>query len=208
MGKTRFLILTMMTTIFVFTQNDSTLSSQKLKNRYGLWFIPSAATNIYGIAIGPLGSEVICNQPYTKYSHGINLQVPGQGFIQTFNIGRIKFNKIDSLENGSSVDTIPKRVIHNGLLISLFGTFSDQVNGISISSWMSLGKKMNGLSINLLCNLYQELNGVVIGAVNHVITTNGVQIGLVNKTRFLRGIQIGLWNVNQRRSLPIINWSF
>lgn len=111
------------------------------------------------------------------------------------------FSQSDSLE-------YLKRAIHNGLIISPLGTFTDQVNGISFSLWMSMGKKINGLSFNLLWNFYEQINGISIGFVNHTAMTKGIQIGLVNKTKKLRGFQFGLWNKNERRSLPIINWNF
>jgi hypothetical protein len=38
--------------------------------------------------------------------------------------------------------------------------------------------------------------------------TSGIQIGIYNKTLKLRGFQFGLWNVNERRSFPLINWNF
>ena len=146
-----FLILFSMT--FSFSQSDSLEFDKKAKDHYVVWLIPSASRNIYGIAIGLVGSEAICNRPYTKYSHGLNLQIPGQGFFQTFYINKMRFNDFHSNENLDSLslqDTLPKRAIHNGLLISPFGTFTDQVNGVSFSLWMSMGKKINGLSFNLL----------------------------------------------------------
>ncbi|MBZ0242738.1 MAG: hypothetical protein K8F24_05955 [Bacteroidales bacterium] len=190
-------------------ENDTV--SKKL-NKYVLGFVPSKANNIYGIAIGPLGSEIICNKPYTKYSHGLNLQIPGQGFIQSFYIFNSPFKKAykaNLSENAlTHADTALKRVIHNGLLVSLTGTFSDQVNGISISGWMSLGNTINGISINPLWNLYFRINGLSISLFNSTIETKGTQIGLINKTLKLKGIQIGIWNKNEKRSLPFINWNF
>lgn len=197
--------------IFSFSQSDTLKIDKKKTDRFVIWLIPAAATNIYGIAIGPVGSETICNRPYTKYSHGLNLQIPGQGFFQTFYINKLKFNDFHTKDDTDSLniyDTLPKRTVHNGLLISPLGTFTDQVNGVSFSLWMSMGKKINGLSFNLLWNLYEQINGISIGLVNHAAVTKGIQIGLVNKTKKLRGFQFGLWNKNEKRSLPIINWNF
>jgi hypothetical protein len=195
----------------LFSQNETVATDQKAKDRYVIWLIPSAASNIYGIAIGPVGSEAICNRPYTKYSHGLNLQIPGQGIFQTFYIHKgMKNLLIDSKDSTSffAHDTLPKRAQHNGILISPLGTFTPQVNGISLSCWMSLGNCINGLSINLLWNLYNRINGVSIGFVNHSVGVRGLQIGLFNKTRELKGFQLGLWNMNKKRSLPILNWNF
>lgn len=187
-------------------------SDKREINKYIVGFIPSKANNIYGIAIGPIGSEAICNKPYTKYSYGLNLQIPGQGFLQALVISNPPFKQVYArypTENKiNAEDTVLKRVIHNGLMLSIFGTFSDQVNGVSISGWMSMGNIINGVSVNLLWNLYKRINGLSIGVVNNSIDVKGVQIGLINKTANLKGFQIGLWNRNSKRSLPLINWSF
>lgn len=186
-----------------FSQSDSINLDKNQIDRFVFGFIPSVATNIYGIALGPVGSEAICNKPYTKYSHGLNLQLLGQGFFQIFYIKTLQFDDFHWMS-----DTVPKRAVHNGLLISPLGTFTDQINGVSFSLWMSMGKKINGLSFNFFWNLYEEINGVSIALVNHVTKVNGMQIGLLNKTKNLRGFQIGLWNQNEKRSLPILNWNF
>ncbi|MBN1338825.1 MAG: hypothetical protein JXA03_05840 [Bacteroidales bacterium] len=205
------ILLFLLSGTFSFSQSDSLEFNKKAKDRFVIWLIPSASKNIYGISIGPVGSEAICNRPYTKYSHGLNLQIPGQGFFQTFYINKMKFKDFHANEISDSLilqDTLPKKAIHNGLIISPLGTFTDQVNGISFSLWMSMGEKINGLSFNFLWNLYEQINGISIGLVNHAALTKGVQIGLVNKTIKLKGFQFGLWNKNETRSLPIINWNF
>jgi len=205
------ILLIIFSATFSFSQSDSLEFDKKTKDRFGIWLIPSASKNIYGIAIGPVGSEAICNRPYTKYSHGLNLQLPGQGFFQTFYINKTRFKDFRSNENPDSLnlkDTLPKRAIHNGLIVSPLGTFTNQVNGISFSLWMSMGQKINGLSVNLFWNLYEKINGMTVGFVNYTAVINGLQIGLVNKTTKLTGLQIGLWNKNEKRSLSIINWNF
>jgi len=190
--------------------NNKTI--EKEQNKYFIGFIPSKANNIFGIAIGPFGSEAICNKPYTKYSHGLNIQIPGQGILQIFYIFDSPFKQAYATnlieKEIIQIDTSLKRVVHNGLIISPFGTFSDQVNGASISVGMSLGKIVNGISINLLWNLYYKINGLSIGVFNSSLDVKGVQIGIINKTVKLKGIQLGLWNKNKDRSLPLINWNF
>jgi hypothetical protein len=181
-------------------------------NKYVIGFIPSQANNIYGIALGPIGSEAICNRPYTKYSYGLNLQIPGQGFLQVFYIFNTSYKLVYSdykfKKKAITEDTILKRVIHTGLAISLLGTFSNEINGVSISGWMSMGNRINGVSANLVWNLYRRIDGVTFGLVNTVFDMRGVQLGLINKSISLRGIQIGFWNKNGKRSLPILNWNF
>lgn len=200
-----------MITTVSFAQDDTTRLAKISRNRYAFALIPSGARNIYGIAIGPVGSEAICNLTYTKYSHGLNLQIPGQGFLQAFYINKIDFSEAEKTPENDSLafyDTLPLRAVHNGLILSPFGTFTSEVNGISLSLFMSMGQTVNGISINALWNLYDKVNGVAIGAVNTIGTVKGVEIGVVNKTAHLHGLQFGLWNKNQKRSLPILNWNF
>ncbi|MDZ7740688.1 MAG: hypothetical protein U5Q03_02790 [Bacteroidota bacterium] len=188
---------------------ENTLShNPQYKNRYAIWFIPSTANNIYGLAIGPVGSEAICNRPYIKSSHGINIQVIGQGIFQMFYISNLNETDLLSIDSSVKKDQVGILAVHNGLLLSAFGTFTSRINGLSISPWMSMGDQVNGISLNLLWNLYREVNGISMGLFNDTGKTRGVQIGLFNKTNRLRGIQIGLWNKNEKRSLPLINWNF
>lgn len=198
-------------TAFLFSQTDSLEFDTGAQDRYVAWLIPSAAKNIYGLAIGPVGSESLCNIPYTSYSHGLNVQLPGQGFILTSKINKLKFkdpNEHENLEISDLNETIPRRAVHKGLIMSPFGTLTDQVNGISFSAWMSGGKQINGLSLNLLSNFYEQVNGISIGLLNQAAMTRGMQIGLVNNSLALRGFQFGIWNKNEKRSLPILNWNF
>ena len=161
-------------------ENDS----DSIKNRYILGFLPSQASNIYGLALGLIGSEVRCDKYYTKNSHGINLQVLGQGLFTPFFVFNRDLNwsnsKSDSIIYGDSTNI--KRVVHNGLLISAFGTFSEDINGVSVSPWMSMNHKINGLSLNLLINSTHTLNGMTIGLYNSTYFTKGVQFGLFNQT--------------------------
>jgi len=191
-----------------FSQHCSIISDSSNIERYVIWVIPSKANNIYGLAIGPIGSEAFCYLPYTSYFHGINIQVIGQGCFQTFMIGRFDFNSFSDYEDSLGSTATITRAVHNGILVATFGTRTNQVNGILLSPWMSYNRKVNGLSFNFLWNLQSTLNGIAAGLVNMTAKTNGVQIGLYNRTRKLKGFQIGLWNVNDKRSLPLINWEF
>lgn len=198
--------------LFSLGQTAGDSVQEKFGDKYVAGFIPSSAPNIYGLAIGPVGSEAICNVEHTRYSHGINFQLPGQGIFQTFYIFSPPFREAYQ-SNEATVkllyaDTATTRAVHNGLMLSPLGTFTDKINGVNISLWMSKGKTMNGLNFNPLWNNYIKQKGLTIGLVNSTIQSRGLQIGLVNKTIKLRGFQIGLWNVNDKRSLPLINWSF
>ncbi len=208
----------LLSVIFFFAANcfaQNNLSGDTIaakQHAYVLGFLPTKTHHIYGLAIGPVGSEAICNRPYTKYSHGINIQIPGQGLLQTpylfYSPFRDEIQSVDISGSLVEADTALKRVIHNGLLLSVTGTFSDQINGLSFSPWMSMGKKVNGLTLNAVWNLYQRIDGVSVGLLNTTLETRGLQVGLINKTVKLKGFQIGLWNKNEKRSLPFLNWNF
>ncbi len=186
-------------------------STESKKSKYIFAFLPSKAHNMYGLALGPVGSESLCAYPYQKTSSGLNIQIPGQGLLLSFTAFNPPF-KTYYKNPQAFADTIDHskqlRSSHNGLVISVFGTTTHRINGISLSPWISGGKIMNGLSVNLLWNLYHETKGVSIACYNSNLKTKGIQIGLVNKTIKLKGFQFGLWNKNEKRSFPLINWNF
>lgn len=193
-----------------FSQSDSLIQAFKNKKKYVIGFTPSFAGNIYGIALGPVGSEVMCGFPFYKKSHGINIQFIGQGIFRVF----AKKSTYSSLHKNDPAkllqDTLKAydmlRAQHNGILISTFGANETNVNGIGCSLIYGNGAFINGLALNLILNQFNKMNGVSLGLLNQSGKTNGVQIGLINKTVKLKGIQIGLWNINESRSLPFINW--
>jgi len=174
-----------------------------------MWLLPSAKKNIYGLSIGLIGSETICNIKGTKKSHGINVQLIGQGIFVPFN--RASFSYKNAFQDDSSFmvkqfDPTNFRAQHNGILISGFGTWTEASNGIVISGLSSIGYVMNGFAFNLLSSKYTKLNGVSVSISNEAFDVKGMQIGLINKTNKLSGVQFGLWNVSGKRKLPILNW--
>ncbi len=179
------------------------LSAQAMRNSYVIKPIPCARDNIYGFAIGPIGSESVCSPANMKRSHGINLQIIGNGIFQPFKIGRNE-------PAVASADTagVTGGSQHNGLLLSTFGTRTTVVNGISISGWMSALERVNGISLDLIWTRTLELNGAAIAMVNEAEMMRGVQIGLINRSRRGNGVQIGLWNRNERGAMPLLNWKF
>lgn len=190
------------------TLSDTVQKTLKPYSSYGIAWIPAKAPNVYGVAIGLIGSETVCNLDYTRHSHGLNVQLVGQGIFQPFYIKSLKnlYALPDSVQKKLKASFM--RSFHNGLVLSTFGTMTHKTNGIAISPWMSFGGKLNGIAFNMLWNLYYDMNGASIGLVNHALNVKGVQIGLLNRTKKLKGIQIGLWNKNEKRSFPFINWDF
>ena len=61
-----------------YAQNKSNLAFKvKPNNAYVFHFIPSVKDNIYGISLGPIGSEAICNAIKLRRTHGLNIQLKG-----------------------------------------------------------------------------------------------------------------------------------
>jgi hypothetical protein len=205
-------MLTRRILIFVFLQilafplfSQEKVAGNPKNNAYLFWITPSAKDNIYGVSIGILGSETICNFKNLKNSHGLNLQILGQGFFIPLNRNAFGYNSIFGSDTSWMVankDSVNYKARHNGVLISTFGTMTDISNGIVISSLSSLGYKMNGVAINVLSSKYLTVNGLSIAINNEAFCVNGIQLGIINKTRKLKGVQIGFWCVNQKRKLP------
>jgi hypothetical protein len=174
--------------------NDSLPDKQKA---YGVRLLPSIVPKFYGLALGLVGSDAICNLPYTKTTNGINVQLFGTGFTALLNPTEFSYEAMFNEENGwmQNRNIMPKAV-HNGLLISLFGTLTPVSNGIMLGGLSSVGNHMNGLSINGLQNKYTKANGICIALINQCYELNGIQIGLINRSTKLKGLQIGLWNIN------------
>lgn len=190
---------------FIHAQNNTVVDST---NAYGFRIIPSIKKNIYGVAIGLLGSEVVCNNAQISTSHGLNIQIVGNGFILPLNNKSFQYSSTFDRDSTISLDSLNYKAIHNGLLVSSFGTFTGKVNGLSISALSSYNLVFNGVSFNLLQTKTYVMNGLSFAIFNQAHLTRGLQLGIINKSKNLRGFQIGIWNVNGKRSLPLINWCF
>lgn len=128
--------------------------------------------------------------------NGINISPSGS--LCDCNINGLNLNGMTSTAN-----------ITNGLSITLFGNFAQIANGTQIAMIGNDTAFMNGVQFSFFTNSSQtRSNGVQISLINSAVTHKGIQIGGINKAEHLKGIQFGLWNKNQKRSLPIINWSF
>jgi hypothetical protein len=173
-----------------YHQNKENLAFKlKPNNAYIFHLIPSIKDNIYGISLGPIGSEAICNAIKLRRTHGINIQLIGQGFFIPLNRKEFAFEQILLPLDSSFFTAQNTRSLHNGLLLSTFGTFTDFSNGIVLSAGCSFGRKVNGLAINLFANKYYVANGVELGIQNQAHKVNGLQVGLFNRCVELNGLQ-------------------
>ena len=202
--------------LFIFTANISNLCSQNIdsvKRVNIIGFTPSKATTINGLALGPFESFFKAEK---QQVNGVSVFFIGQGALCLMTMGydpmhlnkKLHTNSSDSISNElkSYYDTTSWNFKNNGIVISVTGLISDQVNGLLIGGLISNIGNLNGVSLNILINYIGEMNGISIGIINLSHITKGLQIGLFNKTYNLKGIQIGLWNKNKKRSTPFINW--
>jgi hypothetical protein len=208
MSKTKLFIFIFCCSQFLVAQvaTIDADSSQKTNNAFIFHFIPSIKDNIYGVSFGPIGSESICNVSHLRKSHGLNFQLIGQGLFIPLNVQEFSFDSLLLTPDTLLLTTQNTRSLHNGLLFSTFGTYTDFSNGLVLSACCSFGRKINGLAVNLVANKYVVVNGVELGLQNQAHTMNGLQLGLFNRCVELNGLQIGLWNVNEKRKLPFMNW--
>lgn len=105
--------------------------------------------------------------------------------------------------NGLNVSLANKYNDFNGVSITAIGNISDNHNGIAIGL-LNANNNLKGMNVGVF-NLTYELKGLHIGVVNYVKINKGFQIGVFNRS-YSKGLQVGIWNVNNKRSLPFINW--
>jgi hypothetical protein len=199
--------------------NLTTISRPELvgPKRYLLAYQPGKAQTIYGIAIGIVGHDVICNAPYNQTTNGINLQI-GAGLFHWHDI----LFRYKPDPHWLLMDINDQKSITNGLQCSIFGTQTDVVNGVAISGFVSVGDRLNGLALNLGSSHYTLVNGMTVSFRNTALKTNGVQIGIINSSNEMNGVQVGLrnnvqatdqsvlqvglWNTINGKSFPIVNF--
>ena len=105
--------------------------------------------------------------------------------------------------NGLNISLGNKYDDFNGVSLTVLGNISDNHNGIAIGLF-NANNNLKGMNVGVF-NLTYELKGVHFGVINYSKINKGIQIGLFNRS-YSKGLQVGIWNVNNRRSLPFINW--
>ncbi|HEX8531447.1 MAG TPA: hypothetical protein VF646_15555 [Cytophagales bacterium] len=172
--------------------------AQEMKKRYPCWFTPSRRTVSSGITAG-----LFIGEETRQRVNGLYLELPGQGLAVIMLPGNPTVRYVDSLP--ACANQI------NGVSLSLTGTLNAELalHGLAVNPMGSYYKKLRGVNITGILGMGVEVKGINVGLFANVCDRmNGLQIGLFNTARRLRGIQIGLWNVNQKRKLPLVNWSF
>ncbi|MBP7496941.1 MAG: hypothetical protein KA792_04680 [Bacteroidales bacterium] len=185
--------------------------------RNGIWFNPSNANEINGLALsGFIITDAFNTGSLKMRGVCVNLEpealfivpmVTIYGALALFGIREGK----GKLTDEDRYDELEGRitVTNSGLFISSL-TMDENIklNGLNITA-INNSMIINGLSISMVMSSIVKLNGVAIsGLYNCVTNGNGLQIGLTNYCKDCVGVQIGLWNRMGKRSLPIININF
>ena len=176
-------------------------------------------STINGISVGlysGLDEDSISN----VHTNGLRLEAIGLGILSPL-IPRSPIAETEEGFRATMAEPLSERI--NGFNLSPAGTVCDcAVNGITAGLIGQINRKVNGVSVSVIINLAQEHNGVQVAMINESYAmkgfqigfsntsgkARGIQIGLFNHSSNLKGLQIGFWNTNQKRKLPILNWSF
>lgn len=97
----------------------------------------------------------------------------------------------------------------NGLSCAWFANFAEASNGMQLASFGNVCSYMKGVQFAVMINSVQfKSAGAQVAVENYANNHKGIQLGMFNRASNLKGVQLGIWNKNQKRTLPIINWSF
>lgn len=204
---------------------------KKRKNYFPAWTFHTDSVNIHGLSIGLWAGSGATRNTTTN---GLRFELVGVGILIPM-IPRSPIAQSDSEYNRRLLDPVSERIngfnvstlgsacncITNGVSLGGIAQINRGVNGISASMMMNFNQTHNGIQFGLYSETYKmnglqvgghnfsnRANGIQLGVVNKSKTGRGLQIGVLNRAENFRGIQLGLWNVNAKRKLPIINWSF
>lgn len=215
MNKFKIRISITLTFLFAISSARSFGQNETIKHttRNFIWFIPSKAIRINGVAIGPLESSLFFDK--TQKINGITFVFVGSGLLLPMMpydpLDKFFFNKLSEastvfLSLDSMINDNKNISVHNGIMLSSTGVMGANMNGISLSLFCGFLYTLNGVSLNPFVNINHLINGVAIGAYNSAGKVKGLQIGIFNRAVNLKGFQIGIWNKTRKRSLPFFNW--
>lgn len=144
--------------------------------------------------------------------NGINISSGTNAFLNINGITLSAISQSVKQSNGISIAGLGSSSFrNNGIQVAGAGTTTVFSNGLIASSLSTKVHTGKGLQIGGF-NQYKNFSGLQVGFFNDVETDSenfeGVQVGVFNSTRKLKGIQLGLWNINEKRSLPLVNWNF
>lgn len=163
----------------------------------------------------PANFRAFALKPANEHINGLNLSCGTNAFA---NLNGVTVSAIaQSLKNSNGLSLAGLSswsFKSNGLQAAALYSNAVFSNGALLSVLMTETYKGNGVQLSVFDNRYVQFTGLQAGLFNGLWkgrhgrpeSFTGLQIGLINCTKKLRGLQIGLWNVNEKRSLPFINW--
>ncbi|MBP6431651.1 MAG: hypothetical protein KA319_07790 [Ferruginibacter sp.] len=185
---------------------------KRLATRNVVWFSPTRANTINGLALSSFSSDMWYENESLKIN-GINIEANPASFIVLpyAIVGSIEmlFSKNDSTRRRSILSVPDSNYLSknfmNGISIGVLGSFSNN-NGLTIAGIMNNGGKLNGIALGGIANSYYSFKGIAIaGLANNFYKGRGIQIGLFNRCVDCKGLQIGLLNKIGNRTLPFLN---
>ena len=183
------------------------ITPQRFIRKKGVWFSPTNANEVKGVNIG---IQRMNARSGPLNIDGINLNADILSlFLGIMALPQVPFNNsLVNMPDAADTSTIVNKI--TGLSLSAGGLAgSNETNGVSINGGIFLAVETKGVVLTGSQNIIDDFQGAVFSILrNRSIGGRGVQVGLLNVCKHMRGIQIGLWNVNSKRKLPFINWSF
>jgi hypothetical protein len=197
-----------------FTNARKRQSVKRPIERNVIWFTPTRAKKINGLAIGTLPSSMFYEND-SLHINGIHVETNP---IILYLIPQIVIASLtSSFIREDSARYFPNKFPDSsrlksdnsiyGLNISILGSgVMTKYKGLSISSVGTFGHIIKGISITIGQNNFYEFHGLLIaGLMNNVNKGSGLQIGLFNRCKECKGLQIGLLNKMGNRTLPFLN---
>jgi hypothetical protein len=178
-----------------------------------VWFSPTRANTINGLAISPSSSNIWYDNDSLKIS-GLNIEFNPFSFMFTPYVIMGSFNMLlaqDDSTRRKIILRLPDKLDFtnnqvNGLNISAIALINTDINGLAIAGLINDGGSLNGIAISGGANSYYSFKGIAIaGLANNFYKARGIQIGLFNRCVDCKGLQIGLLNKMGNRTLPILN---
>lgn len=172
--------------------------STETRGRY-LSQLSASGENVYGLELSGAGTRI------KGHVAGISLcLIGGVKNRVTGIVGVLGYNAVrdlTGLQFGAFNSTYRAVGMQAG-----FENRASELEGLQIGAFNG-SRGGAGLQLGVF-NATSRAAGVQVGLDNRALKLEGLQIGVFNGCANGRGIQIGLWNTNDRRSLPIINWTW
>jgi hypothetical protein len=180
---------------------------EKFIRKKGVWFSPTNANEVRGINIG---IQTMNARGGPLNIDGVNLNADILSFfLGVMALPQVPFNNsLVNMPDAADTSSVVNKI--RGMSLSVGGLAGgNETNGVSINGGIFLAVETKGVVLTGSQNIIDHFRGAVFSLLrNRSIGGKGVQVGLLNICKHMKGIQIGLWNVNSKRKLPLINWSF